>query len=44
MAYFMGMGALFAMALNVVAIIVCLFLIAQYLEGTLHKGSPLGSG
>ncbi|CAK9115824.1 unnamed protein product [Durusdinium trenchii] len=39
MAYFMGMGALFAMALNVVAIIVCLFLIAQYLEGTLHKGS-----
>ena len=41
-AYFMGMGTLFAMAINVVAIVVCLFLIAQYLEGTLHKGVHLG--
>ena len=31
-----------AMAINVILIIVCLFLIAQYLEGTLHKGSQLG--
>lgn len=30
------------MAINVVAIVVCLFLIAQYLEGTLHKGVRLG--
>lgn len=37
-AYFMGLGTLLAMAINVVAIVVCLFLIAQYLEGTLHKG------
>eukprot|EP00435_Cladocopium_sp_Y103_P062884 s241_g24.t1 len=37
-AYFLGLGTLLAMAINVVAIVVCLFLIAQYLEGTLHKG------
>ena len=41
-AYFMGLGTLLAMAINVVAIVVCLFLIAQYLEGTLHKGVHLG--
>ena len=38
----MGLGTLLAMAINVVAIVVCLFLIAQYLEGTLHKGVRLG--
>eukprot|EP00438_Fugacium_kawagutii_P030035 Skav201331 [mRNA] locus=scaffold1389:94863:101928:+ [translate_table: standard] len=37
-AYFMGLGMLTAMAINVICIVVCLFLIAQYLEGTLHKG------
>ena len=41
-AYFMGMGTLFAMAINVVAVVVCLFLLAHYLEGTLHKGVHLG--
>ena len=39
----MGLGTLAAMAINVVAIVVCLFLIAQYLEGTLHKGVQLAS-
>jgi len=38
-AYFMGLATMMAMAINVILVIVCLFLIAQYLEGTLHKGS-----
>ena len=42
-AYYLGLSTLFAMALNVVALVVCLFLIAQYLEGTLHKGMYLGA-
>ncbi|CAJ1328832.1 unnamed protein product [Effrenium voratum] len=38
MAYFMGLANLFAIAVNVIAICVCLFLVVQYIEGTLHKG------
>jgi len=38
-AYFMGLATMMAMAINVLAIVVCLFLVTQYLEGTLHKAT-----
>lgn len=40
--YFLGLATLGGMAINIVLLVVCLFLIAQYLEGTLHKGQQLG--
>lgn len=43
MAYFMGLANLFAIAVNVIAICVCLFLVVQYIEGTLHKGMQLAT-